>query len=228
MVSFLLLVGGAAAYAICRFAARLSRIGDQNAQGAACVANIEGAVWQLHYGVSQFIASPDPASQAWIMNETSQWVSAIEENITRLSANPRSTDEAQALTEFAGHYQEYAKAQPRWQELFGAGRIEEAAEWHSQAILLAAANMSRTLEKLVHLQQRSSDTVETQAIAEAMRLKVMLTIAVSAAVLIAVAGAVVISRAGGAPLAGADFLAGSAADTGSSAQVTWPGRGRVA
>ena len=126
MIVFLLLIGGVTAYNTGQFAARLSQIGEQNTRGAVYLANIESAVWQLRYGVSQFIAVPNAEARAGIVKDTGKWVAKIDENIKRFSATARDKDETEVLAEFTENYRKYVEARPRWLELFGSGKARRS------------------------------------------------------------------------------------------------------
>jgi len=191
---FLLLIGGVTAYATAQFAARVSQIGEQNMRGTEYLARIEGAVWELQQGVSQFIAEPDPQARARVVGDAGRWVAAVDENIKALSRSTRNQAEADALAEFAGHYRRYVESRPRWFELFGAGAFDEAADWRSHAVHPSSRAMMQALDRLIDLRQQSSDAVEQQAVAEANTLRVMLVAGLVIALLVALIATVGMSR----------------------------------
>jgi methyl-accepting chemotaxis protein len=201
VIVILALLGGAAAYNTSRFESRLSHLGEQNTRGAVYLANIEDAVWQLRYGVSQFIAVPDPESRAGIVKDTSKWMARIDENITRFSASARTREEAQVLAEFADSYRKYADARPKWLELYGAGKLEEAADWRSKTIFPWGGAMVKSLGKLIELQQQSSDIIEREAIAEAATMRTLMIAGVAVSIVIALLACVLIARGITRPLA---------------------------
>jgi methyl-accepting chemotaxis protein len=207
MILILALIGGAAVYNTSGFTARLSHLGEQNTRGAVYLANIEDAVWQLRYGVSQFIAVPDPDTRAGIVKDTGKWVARIDENVKRFAASTRSKEEMQVLAEFTDSYRKYAEARPRWLELYGAGKIEEAADWRTRTIFPTGAAMVKSLGRLIELQQQSSEAIEREAIAETITFRSFMIAALAVAIVVALSGAVLIARSVTRPLAHAVAVA---------------------
>jgi methyl-accepting chemotaxis protein len=228
MIVILALIGGAAAYNAGQFSSRLLRLGEQNTRGAVYLANIEDAVWQLRYGVSQFIAVPDPEARAGIVRDTPKWVARVDENIARFSATQRSKEETQVLAEFAESYRQYAAARPKWLELYGAGKTEEAAEWRAKTIFPMGGAMVKSLSRLVELQQQSSAAIERDAIAEAGAVRSVMIGGVAAAILVALIGGLLIARSITRPLAQAVSVAEQVGAGDLSVQVQVTGRDETA
>jgi methyl-accepting chemotaxis protein len=228
MILILALIGGTAAYNTSRFESRVSHLGEQNTRGAVYLANIEDAVWQLRYGVSQFIAVPDPESRAGIARDTGKWLARVDENMKRFAASPRTKEEAQVLAEFADSYRKYADARPKWLELYGAGKTDEAADWRSKTIFPTGGAMVKSLGKLIELQQQSSDTIEREAIAEAATMRIVMIGGVAASILVALFAAVLIARSITRPLARAVAVAQQVGDGDLSLRVEASGRDETA
>jgi methyl-accepting chemotaxis protein len=219
LIAIVLLSGGFSAYNTGRFAQTLVTIGEKDTRGAVYLGNIEGAVWQLRYGISQYIAVPDPAARAAIIADTAKWQKAIDENMARFASVERTREEVEALAEFTENYRQYAQARPRWLQLYGEGKIEEAAEWRSKTIFATGGAMVRALDKLMDLQQRASDLAEQQAVARTLLLRNMMIVAIVTIVISGITSAVLITRSIVRPLAKAGQVARRVADGDLTVQV---------
>jgi methyl-accepting chemotaxis protein len=194
MITLTLVIGAMAAYNTSQFTAQVESIGQKNTRGAVYLANVEDAVWQLRYGISQYIAVPNADARAAIVKDTSKWLAKIDENLAFFRKSERAKEEMDVLSEFTESYKQYVEARPRWLQLYGDGKIEEAAEWRSKTIFASGAAMVRALGKLVELQQRSSDVIEKQAIDNANTLRTVLITAIVLAILIGSVTAIQIAR----------------------------------
>ncbi len=194
LILIVLFSGGFSAYNTNQFAQTVGLIGEKNTRGAVYLGNIEGAVWQLRYGISQYIAVPDAASRAAIVADTPKWQKKIDENLARFAAVERSPEEKAALADFTDNYKKYAEARPRWLQLYGDGKIEEAAEWRSKTIYATGGFMVRALEKLISLQHQSSEATEKEVIARVLLLRNMMITAIALIVALGLASAALITR----------------------------------
>jgi methyl-accepting chemotaxis protein len=196
----ILLIGGAALYNARAFVGKISELDESNTQGAASVATIANGVWQLRYGISQYIAVPDPASRAAIVNDTAKWTAQIDEAVKRFAASGRTKQEKEALAAFAEAYKQYTESRPRWLQLYGEGKLEEAAEWRSKTILKTGGQMVRALESLVALQQKAGETAKAAAIDSADLVRWITAASVIFAVAVGVVSAALLSRSITVPL----------------------------
>ena len=195
LMNFLILcIGGASLYNAGAFVEKISDLGERNTKGTAYLAQVANGVWQLRYGISQYIAVPDPASRAAIVKETARWQGQIDEAMQRFLASERTKEEKEALAAFAENYKQYTEARPRWLQLYGEGKLEEAAEWRGKTILKTGAAMVRALESLVQLQQKAGGEAEKQAIASGDAVRWITSMGVMLAVGVGVLSAWLMGR----------------------------------
>ena len=194
MVICLLLIGGMAAYLTSQFAARVSHLGAQNTRGTVHLAMVEDAVRRLCEGPSPSPDDPDSRERQAMQRDTDWCLAQIDQNIRFLAASARSRQEAALLADFSRHYRYYLDARPRWLELSGTSRTEEATLWRGRTLLPAGKGMEQALQELGRMRQRSSDAVERQAMAEARSLRFILIGGLVIALAVGVIAAVAISR----------------------------------
>jgi len=143
---------------------QFSELAAKNTAGAVQLGNAQNAMWQLRYGISQFIAVPEPAARAKIVAETEAWHRQIEDNLHKFGQVKRTEEQERTLAAFQESYRKYAQARPRWLELFGQGRGEEAREWRAQTILPFGKASVEALSKLIVLQQEDILATERAAL----------------------------------------------------------------
>jgi methyl-accepting chemotaxis protein len=142
------------------------------------LANTQDAMWQLRYGISQYIAVPDPYLRKKIIDDSPKWFAIMDENL-KLYAAGNLTEEARgALSTFTEIYRQYKEARPRWFELMEAGKIAEAAEFRSKTILVSGAGAVSGLNKLIEIQTRRSDGIKKEADNVARNVKTQILIGV--------------------------------------------------
>ncbi|MBF0457046.1 MAG: MCP four helix bundle domain-containing protein [Nitrospirae bacterium] len=123
------------------------------------LADAQNAMWQLRFGISQYLAVPDPASRGKIIDESSKWIKAVEEGLELYSATLLNDEAKAALKEMTDTFAQYKEARPKWFTLMEAGKTQEAAEFRSKTILISGAGSVKLLSKLIDIQQKQSDKV---------------------------------------------------------------------
>lgn len=129
---------------------------NQGLADAVALADAQNALWQLRYGVSQFIAIPDPLSRQKIMNETSQWDGTVTSTLAKFQSGSRTLDEVAAARAVTEAYGKYINARPHWMELESAGKIGEAAAFRAKTILPWGADTVKAFSELIELQKKVS------------------------------------------------------------------------
>jgi hypothetical protein len=89
------------------------------------LANSERSLWQLRYGFPQFMVL-DEQGRKKIVEEEPRWYKEINENMKAYEAGDRTPEEREAIREWNDVFHKYMQARPRWFELQGAGKTQEA------------------------------------------------------------------------------------------------------
>ena len=139
-----------------RRAAEFQNLYLDHAKSAVQLSAVQNALWQLRYGVSQFMTA-DGEGQAKIVAEETKWSQTITDNIREYEKGKRSDDEKEALKELKESYAKYIQARPKWFELFGAGKKEEAAKWRSETIFPFGGAMVKSLTRQLEVQQKVAE-----------------------------------------------------------------------
>jgi methyl-accepting chemotaxis protein len=135
-------------------------------RGAIHLANAESSLWQLRYGLPQFMVM-DAEGQKKIVEDEPKWYKEVEDNIKAYAEGKRTAAEKEALKEWDEIFAKYKEARPRWFQLQGAGKIQEAAEWRAQTTTPFGAGSVKALRKLIDLQRKIGEERERESLASA-------------------------------------------------------------
>lgn len=134
----------------------LNHIAAEHLQGAIHLANAQNALWQLRYGVSQYL-SANQADRAKIVAQTDQWYKQIDDSLAAYVSTDLTDEEQIGYHVWQEYYQKYATARPRWFELQAQGKVEEAAAWRAKTIFPDGQKAVNALDLLISLQRRAAD-----------------------------------------------------------------------
>jgi methyl-accepting chemotaxis protein len=125
-------------------------------QGAVYLANAQDALWQLRYGFPQFMVLTKEEDRKKIVDAEPKWYKVIDDNLAAYGQGNLSGEERQALNEWNEVFTKYKGARPKWFELYGAGKIEEAAEWRAQTTTPWGAGSVAAIAKMIELQRKTA------------------------------------------------------------------------
>jgi methyl-accepting chemotaxis protein len=169
-----------------------------NTKGAVYLADAQSALWQLRYGIPQFLTSPEERKQ--ITDDESRLYMEIESRLTVFEQDQRTPEEVAVNKELRSIYQQYIDARPKWFQLYGEGKFEEAAEWRGRTTTPYGAGTVNAFAKLIQVQRKTSDKVEKDAIEQIKATRNVLIALLCAAMVVGAAIAYWITRSIVAPL----------------------------
>jgi methyl-accepting chemotaxis protein len=117
------------------------------------LAKAEDALWYLRYGFSQFIALPTGEDRRRIVDDEPRLYGIVNENMKAYADGATTPEERVALKDWEEWWTKYIGARPKWFELMGAGKIQEAAEWRARTTTPYGAASVKSLANLVELQR---------------------------------------------------------------------------
>jgi methyl-accepting chemotaxis protein len=169
-VALLLLVavGGRSWYQTRAMAATFHDAYTSNLQATVSLANAQNALWQLRYGFPQFMVVDAPGRQK-ILDDQPRWYAQVDSAIAQYESTELTPEEATALAAWKEVFTKYREARPRWFELQGAGRVEEAAAWRAQTTTPFGAGSVQALERMIELERTIALQEEAAVAAAAQR-----------------------------------------------------------
>jgi len=159
---------------------------ESHVQGAVHLSDAQNALWKLRYGFPQFMVG-DEAARKKIVDEEPGLYKVIEEKLASYEKGELSDAEKSALKELKDVYKQYIGARPQWFQLFGAGKIEEAADWRAKTTTPFGAGTVKGFTTLIELQQKEAKKALEEA-ADAARTTRNLSIAAAILALLAAVG----------------------------------------
>ncbi|WP_420265419.1 methyl-accepting chemotaxis protein [Candidatus Magnetominusculus dajiuhuensis] len=149
----------------------INEINTDGVIAGRALADAQNALWQLRYGISQYLAVPDPASRKKIIEEGPKWISAVEDNLKIFSSTKLNDEGKATLKEMLDIFAQYKEARPRWLELMEAGKTQEAADFRAKTILISGAGSVKLLSKLIEIQTKQCDKITASSAPAAFHAK---------------------------------------------------------
>ncbi|HEY8355860.1 MAG TPA: Tar ligand binding domain-containing protein, partial [Ramlibacter sp.] len=130
-------------------------IARRSTTGAVALAEAQSALWQLRYGFPQFMLG-DEAARRKIVEDEPKFYAQINKALEAYAASNPSEEEKKSLKALQEIYGKYIAARPKWFELYGAGKTEEAATWRAATTTPFGAGTVKAFGDLIDLQQKVS------------------------------------------------------------------------
>ena len=154
LLMLLMVVGTAGWFSSYRLERQAEGLYRNNVQGAVHLGQAHSALWELRYGFPQFIALPE--ARAGILEAEPKLYQRIDEAIADYSAGDLTGEERAALDAWNQAFVRYRQARPKWFELYGAGRLDEAAQWRAETTTPYGREAVAAMAKLIDLQQATA------------------------------------------------------------------------
>jgi methyl-accepting chemotaxis protein len=187
------LVGLAGGRATMRMSDQADQLDEHNVEAAVELGAAQSALWELRYGMLQFMV--DPAERQEILDSQAKLYAAIDDSLRRYAAAQRNPEERVALAEWEQAFTQYRQARPRWFELYGAGKLKEAADWSARTTTPSGAAAVAALGRLIELQDQASHVTLAQVDALGRQSTRLLAGLLLASLLVGVLMALLLSRA---------------------------------
>ena len=141
-----------------------------NTRGAVLLSEAQSALWELRYGFPQFMVG-DAAGRAKVTSDEPRLKALVDEALKKYAQDDLSAQEKAKLQELIAIYEKYMAARPKWFELYGAGKLDEAKEWRAATTTPFGAGTVNAFKELIAMQQKVGEQTEAQAAAEVNRAK---------------------------------------------------------
>ncbi len=164
------------------------------------LANIERAVWQLRFGIANFMTA-DKSGQDQIRAQEKDWAAQIQDNAALYEASDLTQEQRDAFGVWQADFANYMQSRPRWFDLYSGGQITEAAQWRADNTNKYGAAQVADLAKLIDLQQQSGASRAAAADLVAQRVAMLLAILLGIAMAVGLTAVLVLTRAITRPLA---------------------------
>ena len=146
-----------------RLAATTASMDKNGVQALQSLAEVENALWELRYGVSQYIAVPNPESRRRIIEDSPKQFESLDHGLKQFGSSELTPEAQVAFTSLKDIYAQYKDKRPGWFELMEAGKIDEAAEYRAKTILPSGAGTVKALSTLVAIQTQAIADIEKSA-----------------------------------------------------------------
>ncbi|MEQ1772741.1 MAG: methyl-accepting chemotaxis protein [Burkholderiales bacterium] len=194
-----IVLGGSGIWNMMRSLQLIEAVGA-SARETMQLANAQNALWQLRYGIPQFILFTDKTARDRIVADEVRWYKEIDENLSAFRSGHHNAEEMAALNKLQDVFKQFKDARPKWFQLYGEWKLEEAAEWHSKTMAPFGAATIAGLSSLIQLQQESAGALERSAVRQTAALRILLIVLVVITIIVLLLVAYLIVNAIAVPL----------------------------
>jgi len=179
-----LVVGAIGFYSVGRLGAEVDRTFDEQVIAGRHLAAAQDALWELRYGISQYLAAPKPDPRKKIVEDGPKWLAAMDESLAKYAKTNPGEEPRKKYEQLMSIYKDYKDKRPGWLALVEEGKIEEAAEYRARTILVSGAGTVKALGELIDVQLKEGEKLKKEADATAASARTSIAIAVVVAFLL--------------------------------------------
>jgi methyl-accepting chemotaxis protein len=165
LMVLLVLLSGVMLWAETRQSEQRALVARHATTGAVALAEAESALWQLRYGFPQFMTG-DEAARKKIVDDEPKHYKTIGKALETYAASDPSEEERKSLKVLHEIYGKYIAARPKWFELYGAGKLDEAKDWRAATTTPFGAGTVKAFSEQIDLQQKVSLVNHEEALRE--------------------------------------------------------------
>lgn len=173
---------------------------QQQTQGkTAMIARADDALWELRFGLPQYLLVPDAANRHAINEATPKYIRAVDDNLRAFGAMEGLLPaEVEAQRHVVDAFAKYKEKRPAWFDLVDHGRMDEAATYRATYTTPMAAATVKALGDLLEITTRSDALRRDE---QQRRGNILLAIAAGVMLLVSGAAAYFLYRDVNRPLA---------------------------
>jgi methyl-accepting chemotaxis protein len=194
---------------------------------ATALADAQSGLWELRYGFPQFMIG-DTATRQKIVSDEPRLRAKVDDALKAYGALNLSTEEKAAFNDLKAIYAKYMDARPRWFQLYGEGKIQEAAEWRAQTTTPFGAATVKAFTDLIALQKQMVERKEKAAVEAIDRVQAAFLWIIGIAMVLSVVAMFWLVRAIVRPLQGAVQAAGRIAQGDLTVELEVAGKDEIA
>jgi methyl-accepting chemotaxis protein len=185
--SIILLLASVGAIGFSMLENRLERT-QHGTNEAADLADAQGALWALRWGVAQFLAVPDPAVRSQLMADSAPLKEKLQATLHQFESGQLSDEERSLIASLHDTLDKYLDSRAKWMDLVQKGDMEEAAKERASVLTPMGGATSRTFGALVERQRKRTEESNQKLGADLVRIR---TVGLAATVLIVAAVAAI-------------------------------------
>lgn len=130
-------------------------VNEQHRHGiraTVALAEAESALWQLRYNLPRYMMG-DTEERRRILEEEVKLYEIIDARLNAYATATLSNQEAEGLADLRAQYLRYKEARPKFFNLYGTGRTEEAVAWRALTTTPYGAAAVKAFQRLIQLQR---------------------------------------------------------------------------
>jgi methyl-accepting chemotaxis protein len=169
MLAALAIVAGVGAVGMFSLAGEIAGLADNELANGARIGRAQWGIWELRFGLAQYIINTDPQARAKIKQDEAKWVQSVRDNMTKYAASEHNATQRRLLGEWSEAFTSYLEARPHWFELMDQGKLEEAADWRAKKTNFYGATVVKSFIGMLDEQDRAG--IEREADMRGLQLR---------------------------------------------------------
>ncbi|MBI4290812.1 MAG: MCP four helix bundle domain-containing protein [Betaproteobacteria bacterium] len=161
-----------------------SRSMSQENRETIALSNAQSAVWALRWGVAQFIAVTDANDRKQIVDSQESIRKQFDDSMRFYQSGTHTGEEIAVLKDLNGAFDKYIRARSKWFELYGSGKMDEAAKFRAEHLTPAGGATVKNLSNLIELQKKFAEANESNANSSITRERMVLVVVGALALLV--------------------------------------------
>jgi len=110
----------------------ITRLASTELANGAQIGRAQWGIWELRFGIANYIAMPDAQARAKIKQDGEKWIRIVQENMQAYMQSKHNPAQMRLLAEWSDAFKNYLEARPHWFDLIDQGKMEEAADWRAK------------------------------------------------------------------------------------------------
>lgn len=96
---FLVIISGAGIASIYSLSEEIATLTSNELADGARIGRAQWGIWELRFGLANYIAIPDPQARAKIKQDSDKWIKVVRENMEAFAKSNRTAEEKRLLSE---------------------------------------------------------------------------------------------------------------------------------
>ena len=143
-----------------RLSAAIETVERNGVQSLQSLAVMQDALWELRFGIAQYIGATKPEQKQKIIADSPKWFDSMDRGLKQFVSGDLTPEAKSAFLALNDSYSQYKAKRPGWFDLMEAGKTEEAADYRLKTILVSGAGTVKALGALVDIQAQAIAAID--------------------------------------------------------------------
>src|SRR5574341_278960 len=159
LLLIIMMISAAGIVSVYLLADEIVQLASTELANGARIGRAQWGIWELRFGIANYIAIPDSQARAKIKQDSDKWIRIVQDNMQLYTKTLHNPEQIRLLAEWNEAFKNYLDARPHWFELVDQGKMAEAADWRAKKTNFYGAANVKAFQGLLD-EQDSADRRE--------------------------------------------------------------------